>query len=197
MSGDSYHHGDLRNALVAAGLELLRTKGISGLSLRATARLAGVSANAPYRHFQDVLELASAIAAQGFTLLIDSMETATADLSLRGRSPLDQLGIGYLRFAQSHPDHLRLMFSGHIPPQSRSEELESAGKEAFGRLESIAAQISPKGSPQTLALAAWSLVHGFSMLAIEGLLPDSEENDTDDLLAKCQAIFRTGWSQLS
>lgn len=188
-----YHHGDLRNALVEAGLELLRTKGISGLSLRASARLAGVSANAPYRHFADAAALASAIAAQGFALLIDSMETATNDPQLSNRPALDQLGVGYFRFAQKYPDHLRLMFSGHIAPELRSDELQTVGKQAFDQLVATAAQIPDCQSPPQLALAAWSLIHGFSSLAIEGLLPASEGETPESLLARCQEIFKAGW----
>src|SRR5690349_3367842 len=109
---NTYQHGNLREALVQAGLKLLAEGGVEGLSLRAAAQLAGVSHAAPYRHFKDKDALVAAIAEQGFRLLTASMRAeleqlgAGADTHQRMRA----LGQGYVRFAREHPGYLGVIF---------------------------------------------------------------------------------------
>src|SRR5271154_4409043 len=103
---DTYQHGDLKEALVQAGLQLLTEGGGEGLSLRAAALLAGVSHAAPYRHFADKDALVAAIAERGFRLLTRSMNdevarAARAHVQVRAR--LRAAGAGYVRFALAHP----------------------------------------------------------------------------------------------
>src|SRR5258708_10096955 len=110
---DGYRHGDLRAALIQAGLKLLGEAGVGGLSLRAAAELAGVSHAAPYRHFRDKDELLSAIAEEGFRLLTrrmrDEIEACSShDVLARLRAA----GIGYTAFAVEHPAYFRTIFGG-------------------------------------------------------------------------------------
>src|SRR5215212_2095178 len=136
---NAYQHGNLREALVQAGLKLLTEGGVQGLSLRAAAQLAGVSHAAPYRHFKDKDGLVAAIAEEGFHLLTASMRrelaraaeqerVASADLRLLA------LGKGYLRFAIQHPAYLQVIFGGILAPEPATAELRAAGEEAFNEL---------------------------------------------------------------
>ena len=126
---NAYQHGNLREALVQAGLKLLTDGGVAGLSLRAAAQLAGVSHAAPYRHFKDKDALVAAVAEQGFRLLSATMraemeragEVAGAGAAST-RDRLRALGRGYLRFATEHPAYLQVIFGGVLskdsPPRS-------------------------------------------------------------------------------
>lgn len=170
----AYHHGDLRNALIEAGLNALEAQDASELSLRALARDLGVSANAVYRHFADKDALLSALAAEGFRRFGREQREA------RARVATDPVatGLGYIRFAQRHPALFRLMF-GRFTRACDSAELQEAALAAFGELleDSRSTQAVPAagGAPideatMLRAIARWSLVHGLSHLMLEGQL---------------------------
>jgi AcrR family transcriptional regulator len=170
----SYHHGNLKRALLEASLGLIREIGPGAFTLREVARRAGVSHNAPYRHFRNKEELLAAVAAEGFDRLMESMVKAAKS----GSGALDQLrlsGRGYVQFALSYPQHFAVMFDAprrpDLYPQTRA-----AGQRAFGTLvryiEGCQAEgFLPKGGARSLALLAWSMVHGVAKLAISGQLP--------------------------
>mgnify|MGYP006155250423 CR=1 FL=1 len=179
----AYHHGDLRNALIDAGMNALATQDAAELSLRALARELGVSANAAYRHFADKDALLSALAAEGFRRFAaeqaDSRCTTgpgPGQTGLKG-GPQDEAlssGLRYVQFAQRHPGLFRLMF-GRFLLASQDAELQGAAMAAFMQLlEQSRAPDAPPGPPDeaTLmrALARWSLVHGLSHLLLEGQL---------------------------
>src|SRR3954453_15173884 len=110
---DTYQHGDLRRALIQAGLKLLSEGGVAALSLRAAAQLAGVSHAAPYRHFRDKQALVAAIAERGFRQLTAMMrEELGRCSSADARELLTSLGVGYARFATRSPASLRVIFGG-------------------------------------------------------------------------------------
>jgi AcrR family transcriptional regulator len=158
----TYHHGDLRAALVAAALDLLETGGEAALSLRAAARACGVSAMAPYRHFADKAELLEAVAARGFDDLAACLEAA--DGAAAGAQALAAQGAAYVAFACRNPALFRLMFMRpcRTPGQSR----------AYGILEERAAALAgPAMSAEDLTLAAWSLVHGLAALILDRRVP--------------------------
>jgi AcrR family transcriptional regulator len=174
---DAYQHGNLRQALVQAGLKLLSEGGLEALSLRAAAQLAGVSHAAPYRHFRDRDDLVSAIAEQGFLLLTEAMQTELSRCRRPdAQSQLEALGQGYVGFALAHPAYLRVIFGGVIDKTNPPEGLLAAGQQSYGLLRGAVARGLERGElrggdPDTIALACWSMVHGFSMLCIDQALP--------------------------
>jgi AcrR family transcriptional regulator len=171
-----YHHGNLKQALLDASLELIREVGPEAFTLREVARRAGVSHNAPYRHFRDKSELLAAVAAEGFDRLTESM-TKAAD---SGSDALDRFrlsGRGYVQFALRYPQHFTVMFEAPKRFDTHPEAL-AAGERAFTTLvryieECQSAGSLPPGDSKQLALLAWSMVHGVAKLAIAGRLPFS------------------------
>lgn len=165
-----YHHGNLREALVEAGLKHLESAERGEISLRDLARQVGVTANAVYRHFADKEALLAALAAEGFRRL--SAAQAAAEKS--GIDPADTLhraGRGYLAFARENPALYRLMF-GRFDSTTHGSELATAAQASFGKLlaQVAAARGLAPNDPQVLAAAvfAWGLTHGLSQLAIDG-----------------------------
>src|SRR5262245_27538318 len=130
-----YHHGNLRPALVNAGLRLLESEGVRALSLRAVARKARVSHTAPYHHFRGKAELLAAVAAMGFDRLVELIgqeaPRAKADDPL---ARLYAVGRGYLRFALTHPSIFRLMFRPELIRPVEHLLLQQAEGRAFGAL---------------------------------------------------------------
>lgn len=177
---DSYQHGDLRRALIKAGLKLLSEGGVDGLSLRAAAELAGVSHAAPYRHFRDKHALVSAVAEEGFRLLTRHMREELGRCSSADAVPrLRALAFGYVSFAVQHPAYFRTIFGGAVCAEGEAPPpgLREAGDESYHLLrdtvaQGVAAGRLRAGDADRLALAAWSMVHGLSMLIIEGQLPE-------------------------
>jgi AcrR family transcriptional regulator len=172
---NTYQHGNLREALVQAGLKLLSEGGVEGLSLRAAAQLAGVSHAAPYRHFKDKDALVAAIAEQGFRLLTASMRAELALLDASQAADLHQrlaaVGKGYVQFALQHPSYLRVIFGGVLAKDRTTPELKLAGNEAYETLRGLVADGVARGElvggdADTLSLACWSMVHGLSHLLI-------------------------------
>lgn len=170
----AYHHKDLDQTLLDAAVALIAEVGPQAFTLREVARRAGVSHNAPYRHFQDKDELLAAVASQGFDRLTESMLRTMKN----GRSAADRLrlaGRGYVQFALRWPQHIRVMFDGPRPGELRPEYAASASRAFQTLLDAIIAVQDerglPTGDPQTYAIAAWSAVHGLAKLAIGGQLP--------------------------
>ena len=158
----TYHHGDLRAAVLAAAGELIEKEGIAGLSIREAARRAGVSHNAPYRHFPDRDALLAALATQGFTELKEALENRS------GR----ELGEAYVRFALAHPQRFRLMFGGLLALENYPE-LRAQAEATHGRLTSAFAELGAEA--KFAAAAAWSLVHGLAYLILDGHLENSAD----------------------
>jgi AcrR family transcriptional regulator len=179
---DAYQHGDLRHALIKAGLKLLSERGVEGLSLRAAAELAGVSHAAPYRHFRDKNALVAAIAEEGFRLLTAAMRAELATCAREGvLARVRAAGQGYVAFAVAHPAHLRTIFGEASWPESgkgggpETDAVRAAGQEAYGVLRALVVEgLDTKrlraGDADQIALAAWSLVHGLSRLLVDGQL---------------------------
>jgi AcrR family transcriptional regulator len=162
LSTSTYHHGDLRAAVLAAAGKLIEKEGLSGLSVREAARRAGVSHNAPYRHFPDRDALLAALAAEGFRQL---------DKSLEGRTGRE-MGEAYVRYALRHPQRFRLMFGGQ-PGLDSYPELREQAAATHSRLNSAFAALGPDAG--FAAAAAWSLVHGLAYLTLDGHFEKSEE----------------------
>lgn len=167
---DAYHHGDLRNALLAVARDSLDRGEYESLSLRELARQAGVTPNAPYRHFSSKDAILAEVAAEGFNALSARFDAErTTDPVQR----LARLGDIYTGFAMEHPALYRVMFGAEKPALMEFEVLDAAGKACFGRLVAATAAASRVSAddPLTLqrALAMWSVVHGWSRLAIDGM----------------------------
>ena len=167
-----YHHGDLRAALVAAGLDLLKNRAADALSLREVARVVGVSATAVYRHFPDKKALLYALCSEGAEALgraqADAMRVAAG-----GVAGFDATGRAYVRFALAHPALYRLMMSVHP-----SREMSGEGTAISGAmrllLDNVAELLPPESTERERRLAAihaWSLVHGMAMLMLDGQIP--------------------------
>jgi len=169
-----YHHGNLRDALLEAAVALIAEVGPRSFTLREAARRAGVSHNAPYRHFRDKDELLAAVAAQGFERLTQAMNEAAS----QGRTALERWklsGHGYIAFALRWPEHFTAMFDAVFDP-AKYPECAAAGQAAFGALLSFITEAQAQGAlasgdPLPSALTSWSMVHGLAKLAISNRLP--------------------------
>jgi AcrR family transcriptional regulator len=152
--------GSLQATLVRTAVAMLN-QGTGEISLRAVARAAGVSAMAPYRHFQDKIALLQAVADHGFTMLRADLEEA--DRSTDGEEALIAQGLAYLAFAERHPALFRLMFASDqkVPRNS------GIGRTAYDVLSQRVAGLVPAAA-DTATLACWALVHGLATLALDG-----------------------------
>ncbi len=180
----TYHHGDLRNALIQAGLSILQTDGEATLTLRKVAREAGVSHAAPYRHFADKTALLSAIAQQGFDLLTAQLQAAATDFSDTPQRILLETGLNYIQFARQYPDHFRLMFGGVLRAAGPDAPLRAAAEQTFAQVvnavaTSQACGIVKAGDTHQLATTAWSMAHGLADLAVEGMLGQPTNSTAD------------------
>jgi AcrR family transcriptional regulator len=173
-----YHHGNLRYVLLEAGVALIREVGPKGFTIREVARRAGVSHNAPYRHFHDKDELVAAIVAEGFERLAAAMKKC-ADSGATGVDRLKLCGYAYVDFALHWPGHFQAMFD--LSPEPGEQVKQGvAGENAFQTLlgfivESQSERAFPAGDPYPMALTAWSLVHGIAKLANSGQFPFTPE----------------------
>ena len=170
----AYHHGNLRESLLGAAVDLIAEVGPSGFTLREVARRAGVSHNAPYRHFSDRDDLMAAVASQGFAQLAAEMKKA-AELETEPVRRLKQAGLAYVSFALSRPEHFAVMFDAPVSISKNPGCAESSEK-AFGVLRQLVNDCQqkgalPPGDSLDRALLSWSVVHGIAKLAIGGRLP--------------------------
>ena len=183
MTKSSYHHGNLRPALVEAALEIIADKGVSGLTMRSVGQYVGVSHAAPYRHFKDKEAILAAVATEGFNGMRDAMtlERDAVDPSdLTGR--MAACGRAYIHFAVRHPSHYRVMFGPATRNKMRHPELLGASLEAFGILlngieEARAAGLLRDLPTIELGIVAWSQAHGLSMLLIDDQFELGEIDD--------------------
>ena len=162
-----YHHGDLKNALVAAGIEILETSGLEGLSLRAIAARVGVSHTAPKNHFGSVKGLLTAIGTEGFRRHAAAMRDGISDTS-PGPERLRAAMTGYLGFAAAHPALFELMFS-KLYCDFDDETLRMEASRSYDVLRDISNGLdwdkadAPDGQLRT-EMMLWSMVHGYAML---------------------------------
>ena len=178
-STDTYHHGDLRRALIQAALELAAEEKDWNFSLREVARRAGVSHNAPYNHFPHKRDLLDAAAAAGHDLLRSELTAAVAKIA-DPHAALAKMASSYVTFGTRNPALYRLMFSvAPSAPDWRPEEVLAAWVAARAVLENILRRgarigifvpvLTRKSELQAAALYTWAVVHGLTMLAIDGL----------------------------
>jgi AcrR family transcriptional regulator len=174
-----YHHGDLRRALLDTALDAVAEHGPAAVSLRDVARRAGVSHAAPTHHFRDKTGLLTALAAEGWALLADTL-TETAD----GGSSFADLGVAYVLFATGHPAHFAVMRAPGLVRQD-DPQVATAIERADAQLRAAAgraagtdrADRADRADRTAVALAAWSLVHGLSALLLEGAVTPGPDSD--------------------
>jgi AcrR family transcriptional regulator len=181
-----YHHGDLRRTLLGAAVDAIAESGPAALSLRDLARRAGVSHAAPAHHFGDKAGLLSALAAQGYDLLADALDTA------RERTgSLLEIGVAYVRFAVDHRAHFDVMFRPDLYAVDDAELLAAQGRATAALAAGVAtlpAELAPAGREAFLAgLSAWSIVHGFATLWLSGALPPDLGDDPE---SAARAVIR-------
>jgi AcrR family transcriptional regulator len=187
-----YHHGDLHQALVAAGVELAREGGPDAVVLREATRRVGVSPNAAYRHFADRDALLSAVSSQAQAALARVIEEefdlapATDGAAALARAHLRAIGTAYVRFARANPGLFEAAFG--VPVDlDRSGDPQAAGpsgRTPFELLtmaidEYVATGIMPVSRRPGAEFLAWSAVHGLAMLLIDGPLrsmPDAQKD---------------------
>jgi AcrR family transcriptional regulator len=164
-----YHHGNLKEALIRAALELIARKGPAGFTFAEAARAAGVSPAAPYRHFRDRDDLLIDIALRGFDQFTQALARAWDEGRPDPFSAFERVGRAYLEFARTEPAYYSAMFEAGVPLDA-SPELREAGERAFAVLrtaaEKLIAQMPPERRPPALmmALHVWALAHGVASL---------------------------------
>ncbi|MHA3916201.1 TetR/AcrR family transcriptional regulator [Halovulum sp. GXIMD14793] len=176
-----YHHGNLRKAMLRAAATIITESGLSALTLRACARVAGVSHAAPAHHFGDLRGLLTALSTQSFKMLGDQTEALRIEHKDKPDKAFGALGRIYVQFAQQHPDRFRLMMRCDIVDYSDSR-FKAAATRCFKSMTNIIAlasghapvvlqELTGKGGDGQLArdvVMTWSLIHGFAHLRIEG-----------------------------
>jgi AcrR family transcriptional regulator len=194
----SYHHGNLREALIKAALDLITAKGPAGFTFAEAARAAGVSPAAPYRHFRDRDELMADLARQGFDRFEAFLKTAWNEGRPDAFTAFGNIGKAYLAFARTEPAYYAAMFETGIPLDSYPA-LREAGDRAFAILRNASEALSltlPKANrppAMMMALHIWSLSHGIASLFGRGdggrrKLPMSPE----DLLEAATLVYLQG-----
>jgi AcrR family transcriptional regulator len=181
-----YHHGDLRVALRNAALSLIDQHGVKGLALSDAAHLAGVSVAAPYRHFKDKEALLADIAAEGFTIFRDALARAAQTHPEDKGKRIVEMGVAYVDFALHHRAHFKVMWEGEIV-QANYPEMRQTAQQAHLLLETAVKELLPRAHPtrqQALVRAAWSLVHGYAMLTLEGEMRVDEAEQTGKKLLR-------------
>jgi len=173
MPSKTYHHGDLKNALIRAGVEILAKDGVSGLSLRKVAQRVGVSHNAPYSHFPDKQSLMAAISTEGFKQLYEALDAAISSYAKDPKRQLQEATWAYVQFAMDNPDTFKIMFSGVLEKEKEYPAFVEISSRTFGRVVDVVRACQEVGllrsAPLELtAVAVWGQIHGIISLMLEG-----------------------------
>ncbi|WP_375475777.1 TetR/AcrR family transcriptional regulator [uncultured Jatrophihabitans sp.] len=206
-----YHHGDLRAGLVDAGVELARAEGPEALQLRAVTRAVGVSHNAAYRHFDDHQDLVNAVAERCMAELATLMRAGVATVRVRDRrrraiAELAAIGRAYIDFAVAEPGWFRTAFAIRAAAEVEAAEVDAAkaaaatSAEERGPYELLIAALDrlvevgalPSARRPGAEHAAWSAVHGMSMLLVEGPLRDLPPGERDDAITAVLDVVQRG-----
>ena len=169
VSKKSYHHGNLKQALLSEAEHLLETEGLPSLSLRAIARAANVSHAAPKNHFGDLTGLLNELAIKGH-LEIQAVLTKKLKAEIDRDERLKAIGLGYIRFASKHPGLFTLMFRSELLDGSRAGLKEALIETRNALRRAVALENSDDSSAVARATAFWSMIHGYATLMSEGRL---------------------------
>ena len=189
-----YRHGDLRSALLSAGVELAREGGPGAVVLREATRRTGVSPNAAYRHFADHHALLRAVCAHAMGQLARAMEAGQAALPAasrqqKARARLRAVGAGYLGYARDEPGLFRTAFTAADELTDADDAAGDGGLTPFGLLEAaldelVEVGLLPVEQRPDAEMTAWSAVHGLSMLLIDGPLKHLDRRQADRIAAQ-------------
>ncbi|MBG0788331.1 MAG: TetR/AcrR family transcriptional regulator, partial [Anaerolineaceae bacterium] len=179
MTESTYHHGDLKNALIQAGVQILSKEGISGLSLRKVARQAGVSHAAPYAHFADKQALIAAISTEGYKQLYSRIAQVHKDYTGDPAKLLIEIAWAYIDFGLNEPDQFKLMFSSVLEMEKEYPEFVLYSQKTFSQIINVIgacqkARILRQGPSDLTAVSIWSAVHGLVMLYLEGQISHTQ-----------------------
>jgi AcrR family transcriptional regulator len=203
MARASYHHGDLANALVDVSLELVETRGLDEFSLREAAARCGVAVSSAYKHYESKGDLLHAVADRGFRMLGAQMErkvrASTEGLSgtPRAEAQLYELGRQYILFATAHPNLFRLMYgergqggAGDKRPDAPARRLAEL---LLGALDEVRKAYGRQSPPLPASMvAAWSIVHGYSVMIIDGIWKPANKQEFHAMIAELgQTIIRS------
>lgn len=192
-----YHHGNLREALIEATLSLVVEKGPQGFTLAEAARLAGVSAAAPYRHFKGREDLLEEIARRGFEIFADLMEHAFANGKPTPLTAFEAVGRAYLAFARKFPGHYIAMFESGVSIAA-NPDLNMAANRSFSILTQAAEKLSahlPEDKRPPASMVShhiWALSHGVVELFARGESGSRAPFSAEDLLESGIGIYLRG-----
>jgi len=197
----SYHHGDLKRALIDAAIHIINRHGRRALTLRAVAAAAGVSKNAPYRHFTNKEALLAAVAEEGFRELTRRME----ETARRTDDPLERIiqeSHVYVSFALGNPAQFDVMFGFDLMSFAQHPTLLQTASVSAQHLLDLVRQcqeagIVRQGDVVRLAFGAWTLIHGFATLAVNGLVPFpiGKEHELQEILREYAMSYLEGMQE--
>ncbi|MEM6887794.1 MAG: TetR/AcrR family transcriptional regulator [Pseudomonadota bacterium] len=197
MAKRGYHHGNLRQALIDAALELIEQKGPTGFTLSEAAKQAGVTPAAVYRHFDGREDLIAEAARQGYIVFADLMEYAYEKGQPSALAAFSAIGRAYLAFARKYPGHYIAMFESGISV-NRTPELAAVAARASGVLEKAASDLSQhipqeKRPPAAMFSAhIWAISHGVVELFARNSPGRASPFPADDLLESGIGIYLRG-----
>ena len=167
----TYHHGNLRAALLGAAFSILVESGVEGLSLRGVARRAGVSPGAPYNHFKDKQAILSELARSGRAQAVHAFTAAVAN-EKTPQTKLRALGAAYVGYALEHQAEFKLMFDGALLPYLEGKPEDAPILDAFREIIYESTDRFSAAELDVAAITAWSLVHGLAQLLVGGPLQE-------------------------
>ena len=172
---NTYHHGDLKNALIQAGIEILAKEGVKGLSLRRVAKKAGVSHTAPYAHFADKQALVAAISTEGYKKLYDELTRIDREFGSDPVKKLVEVAWSYVQFAVNDPAHFKITFSAVIEKEKEYPSFVEISQQSFAFIVEMVAEcqnagILRAGSSDLISVHLWGAIHGLATLLIEDQL---------------------------
>ena len=173
MKRKTYHHGDLKNALIRAGIEILSKEGVGALSLRKVASQAGVSHAAPYAHFADKQALIAAISTAGYQKIHERIVQVQEQYSADPLNLFVESSWAYVAFALDEPDHFKITFSGVVEKEKDYPAFVEIVQKNYETLTQIVttcqqAGILGPGPADLMAVSVWGQIHGFVSLLLEG-----------------------------
>jgi AcrR family transcriptional regulator len=191
----TYHHGDLRAALLDEAAAMIAEDGTASVTMRALGQRLGVSRAAAYRHFEDKTALLVAVAASGFRRLSDRLAGIEVDAPRSSVERVRRMGEEYVRFALENPAHYRLMYGEEAMARENLPELREAGNALFEQLVDLFQAYQGSGrikrqDPRAQAYVAWSAVHGLASLLIDGQI--MSDIDVDALIRQTTQMVLDG-----